>query len=238
MERKELTPHQKKVLGISSIVIFVVFTVCVFVFIGIPLVRTAKNPETFREWIDGMGIWGKLCYVGICFLQVLVAIIPGGPIEIAGGYAFGHVEATVLSTIGLGLGSVTVFLLVRKFGRSLLEVFFSKEKIDELGFLRTNTKRDMIILFLFLIPGTPKDLLCFYCGLTDMPFRFFFFISTFCRIPAAWISSYGGNAMMNKSYTLAIIIAVVIVVLTVLGIIGYRMMVKKHNTHEEKKNED
>ena len=238
MEKKELSSCQKKVIGISSIVIFVVFTVCVFVFIGIPLVRTAKNPENFRNWIGNMGIWGKLCYIGICFLQVLVAIIPGGPIEIAGGYAFGHVEATVLSTIGLGLGSVTVFLLVRRFGRSLLEVFFPKEKIDELGFLRTNTKRDMIILLLFLIPGTPKDLLCFYCGLTDMPFWFFFLISTFCRIPAAWISSIGGSAMMNRSYTLAVIIALLIVVLTLLGIIGYRLMVRKQNRKEEKGSED
>lgn len=230
---KELTGRQKKIIGIASIVIFVLFSAAAFFFVGVPIVKTAKNPQAFRSWIESMGIWGKAAYVGICFLQVLVAIIPGGPIELAGGYAFGHVEATVLSTIGLGLGSVTVFLLVRRFGRSLLEVFFKKEQIEELKFLKTNKRRDVIILILFLAPGTPKDLLCFYCGLTDMPFLLFFLISTFARIPAAWLSSIGGSAMNSKSYTIAVIIAAVIVFMTVLGIAGYRLVVRKHGEERE-----
>ncbi len=232
MER-ELTPRQKKVIGIAAVVIFVLFCVAAFFLVGVPIVKTAENPEVFREWIDGMGMWGKLIYVGICFLQVLVAVIPGGPIELAGGYAFGHTEATVLSTIGLGLGSVAVFLLVRKFGRSLLEVFFSKEKIEELKFLRTTKKRDIIILILFLAPGTPKDLLCFYCGLTDMPFWLFFLIATFARIPAAWLSSIGGSAMSSKSYMLAVVIAALILALTAFGIVGYRLVVRKHGRDNE-----
>lgn len=232
MER-ELSNHQKRVIGVAAVVIFVLFCIAAFFLVGVPIVKTAKNPEVFREWIDAMGMWGKLVYVGICFLQVLVAVIPGGPIELAGGYAFGHVEATVLSTIGLGLGSVVVFLLVRKFGRSLLEVFFSREKIEELKFLKTTKRRDIIILILFLAPGTPKDLLCFYCGLTDMPFWLFFLVATFARIPAAWLSSIGGSAMSSKSYTVAIIIAVMIIALTAIGIVGYRFVVKKHGKADE-----
>lgn len=225
--KRELSKKEQKIIGISSIVIFVVFSVCMLIFIGLPIVRTAKNPDEFRAWIDSMGIWGKLGYIGICFLQVLVAIIPGGPIEVAGGYAFGHVEATVLSTIGLGLGSITVFLLVRKFGIKLLEVFFSKEKIEELDFLKTTKQRDLWILLLFLIPGTPKDLLCFFCGLTDMPLWIFALMSTLGRIPAAWISSVGGSAAGEKSYTIAIVIVVLIIVFTLAGIIAYKKLVKK-----------
>jgi len=233
---KELNKKQQKIIGLAALIIFIIFCFFAFFFIGVPIVKSAKNPEEFRAWIDSMGAWGKLCYVGICFLQVLVAIIPGGPIELAGGYAFGHLDATILSTIGLSLGSITVFLLVRKFGQKLLEVFFSKEKIAELKFLKTNKKRDLIILILFLIPGTPKDLLCFFCGLTDMPFWLFFLLSTFMRIPAAWLSSIGGSAMGTKSYTIAIVIALVIVSLTIIGIVGYKAIVKKHE-RESKKNE-
>ena len=233
---KELNKKQQKIIGIAALIIFIIFCFFAFYFIGVPIVKSAKNPEEFRAWIDSMGAWGKLAYVGICFLQVLVAIIPGGPIELAGGYAFGHLDATILSTIGLSLGSITVFLLVRKFGQKLLEVFFSKEKIAELKFLKTNKKRDLIILILFLIPGTPKDLLCFFCGLTDMPFWLFFVLSTFMRIPAAWLSSIGGSAMGTKSYTIAIVIALVIVSLTIIGIVGYKAIVKKHE-RESKKNE-
>lgn len=231
---KELNKKQQKIIGLVALIIFIIFCFFAFFFIGVPIVKSAKNPEQFRSWIDSMGTWGKLAYVGICFLQVLVAIIPGGPIELAGGYAFGHLEATILSTIGLSLGSITVFLLVRKFGQKLLEVFFSKEKIAELKFLKTNKKRDLIILILFLVPGTPKDLLCFFCGLTDMPFWLFFLLSTFMRIPAAWLSSIGGSAMGSKSYTIAIVIALVIASLTIIGIVGYKAIVKKHEKEGEK----
>ncbi len=233
--KKELTVKEQRIIGISSIVIFIVFSLCMLIFIGIPIVKTAQNPEEFRAWIDSMGVWGKLGYVGICFLQVLVAIIPGGPIEVAGGYAFGHAEATVLSTIGLGLGSLTVFLLVRAFGMKLLEIFFNKEKIEELTFLKTSGKRDLLILLLFLIPGTPKDLLCFFCGLTDMPLWVFTLIAVLGRIPAAWISSIGGSAVGEKSYTIAIIIVVMIVLCTLCGILAYKKIVKKG---KENKNEN
>ena len=231
--KKELGRREQKAIGILSLTLFLLFCLFCSIFVGIPIGKNAKSPEKFRSFIDSLGSWSKLIYVGLCFLQVLVAIIPGGPIEIAGGYAFGGIEATILSTIGLSLGSICVFFLVRKFGQRLLEIFFSKEKITELKFLKTNKKRDIIILLLFLAPGTPKDLLCFFCGLTDMPFSLFFLIATFARIPAALISSIGGSAMGEKSYTLAIIIALVILALSLIGIVFYKKMINKHAFDEK-----
>ena len=60
------------------------------------MVRFAKEPELFRQWIDSLGLWGKAVYVGMCMLQVVVAIIPGEPLEICGGYAFGGVWGSIL----------------------------------------------------------------------------------------------------------------------------------------------
>ncbi len=235
--KRELTKKEQKIIGFLSFLIFVLFSAFALIYIGIPVVKTSRNPEAFRAWILSMGVWGKLGYVGICFLQVLVAIIPGGPIEVAGGYAFGHFDAAVLSTIGLGAGSIAVFLLVRKFGVKLLEVFFDKKKIEDLGFLKTNKGRDLIILFLFLIPGTPKDLLCYFCGLTDMPFWIFFLISVFARIPASWLSSFGGSALGDKSYTLALFIVASIILGTCIGIIAYKKIINK-NKKGEKENDN
>ena len=73
--------------------------------------------EEFRgllkwQWIAGLGLWGKAVYVGMCMLQVVVAIIPGEPLEIAGGYAFGAWQGTALCLAGAMLGSVAVFALL------------------------------------------------------------------------------------------------------------------------------
>ena len=61
-------------------------------FVGKPLIRFIENPDGFRAWVDGHGIWGRVLYVGMVIFQVLVALIPGEPLEIAGGYAFGAWE--------------------------------------------------------------------------------------------------------------------------------------------------
>ena len=189
----ELSPKSQKVLSLTAFLVFLLFSVFLLVVVGIPIVKHAKNPDAFR-------------YVGMNVLQVLVAVIPGGPLEVAGGYAFGHFEAMVLSTIGMGIGSALVFLLVRYFGYRLVEAFFPVQKINELKFLKSYKSRDILISLLFLIPGTPKDLLAYFCGLTEIKFSTFILIATFLRIPAIWASTAGGSAMGDKSYILAIII--------------------------------
>lgn len=236
MEKKkwvDLSKRTQKALSIGAIVVFLLFFFSLLVIVGIPIIKNAKNPEVFRSWIDSMGIWGKLAYVGMNIIQVIVAIIPGGPIEIAGGYAFEHVEATLLCSIGMGIGSILVFLLVRLFGYKLVEVFFSKEKIQELRFLKSFKSRDLLLTILFLIPGTPKDLLSYFCGLTDIPIWKFFLISTFARIPAIWVSSAGGSLLGDKSYAIALLFFALIILCSGIGILIYTRVVNKHKNDEK-----
>ena len=116
-KHRPISPQRKKQLAWTALVIFVLLTAAVCWFVGRPMLRFVSEPEKFRLWVDGHGLWGRVLYVGMCFLQVVVAIIPGEPLEIAGGYAFGAVWGTVLCLIGLFLGSVVIFALVRRFGQ-------------------------------------------------------------------------------------------------------------------------
>ena len=140
--KRTLTEQQKKTLSVLAIVIFVLLSAALAWFVGRPMVRFARQPEQFRAWVDGHGAWGPLAYAAMVFLQVLVAIIPGEPLEIAGGYAFGAWAGTALCLLGAVLGSVTVFALVRRWGRGLVEVFFPADKLEKLHFLlHTSPKR-------------------------------------------------------------------------------------------------
>ena len=167
--KRTLTEQQKKTLSVLAIVIFVLLSAALAWFVGRPMVHFARQPEQFRAWVDGHGAWGPLAYVAMVFLQVLVAIIPGEPLEIAGGYAFGAWAGTALCLLGAVLGSVTVFALVRRWGRGLVEVFFPADKLEKLQFLlHTSPKRTALFWLIFTVPGTPKDLLCYFAGLTDL----------------------------------------------------------------------
>ena len=229
----ELSKKSQKALSITAFLIFILFSLFLFIMVGVPMVKHAKDPEAFRTWIDSMGIWGRIAFIGMNILQVLVAVIPGGPLEVAGGYAFGHFEAMILCTIGMGIGSALVFLLVRYFGYKLVEAFFPVEKINELKFLKSTKSRDILILLLFLIPGTPKDLVAYFCGLTEIKFSTFILIATFARIPGIWGSTAGGSAMGDKSYIAALIIMAIVVDFTFIGILIYSFIVKRNGKKKD-----
>ena len=74
--------------------------------VGGPILRLAADPEAFRQWIAQRQAGGLLLYGGMVFFQVLFAIIPGEPLEIAGGYAFGALWGTVACLAAATLGSV------------------------------------------------------------------------------------------------------------------------------------
>lgn len=125
---KGILRKREKLIGWAAIVIFVVFTAAVCWFVGRPMGNFVSEPEKFRLWVESHGLWSQAAYVGMVFLQVLVAVIPGEPLEISGGYAFGAVQGTVLCMLGAFLGSVVVFAFVRRFGRELVEIFSPRRR--------------------------------------------------------------------------------------------------------------
>ena len=142
----------RKGIWIAAVAVFILFCAVVGWFVGVPMVRLAEDPEAFRLWVEQFGIWGKLAFVAMVIVQVLVALIPGEPLELAAGYAFGAVEGSLLSMAGILFGSWMVFALVRRFGVKLVEVFFSDREIKRLSFLKNPQKTQIIAFLLILIP--------------------------------------------------------------------------------------
>ena len=218
MEKRHFTENQKKLIGGVAIVIFVVFSAAICWFVGKPMVKFVSEPEKFRMWVDSHGLWSQVAYVGMTLLQVLVAVIPGEPLEISGGYAFGAVQGTVLCMLGAFLGSVVVFAFVRRFGRELVEVFFPKEKIESLRFLQSSPKR---------------DLLCYFAGLTDLSWGKWLLICSLGRVPSIITSTVGGNALGGKNYLFAILVFAGTLAVSAIGLLIYRGLCHRH---EKKQN--
>lgn len=222
-----MSEKQKKIVGIAAFAVFLIVCAAVGWFVGRPMIALAKNPDQFRTWVDSYGILGKAAYVGIVILQVIVAFIPGEPLELAGGYAFGWLEGTVLSLLGIIIGSALVFCLVRRFGVKLVEVFFSQDKIKEVAFLKNPKKTRVIAFILMMIPGTPKDFLSYFAGLTQLKLTEWLLIVTVARIPSVITSTVSGGAAGSENYLLAGITLAVTVLLSIAGGIYYRHICKQ-----------
>lgn len=222
-----MTQKHKKTVAAIAFGIFLLFCVLVGYFIGVPMIRLVKAPERFRAWVDGYGLWGRLIFVAMVVLQVVVAFIPGEPIELAAGYAFGFWEGTFLTLAGIVIGSWMVFALVRKFGVMLVEVFFPREKIDRFSFLWDPKKSETLAFLLMLLPGTPKDFLSYFAGLTPLRTKKWLLIVAVARIPSLVTSTATGAAAGVGNYVLSVIMLGITVVLTAAGLLYYRYVCKK-----------
>ncbi len=221
-----LTVKQKRIISLFIILLLIVFTALVTWFIGRPMIRFVSEPHKFRAWVEEHGILGKLVFIGMTAFQVVIALVPGEPLEIGAGYAFGGIEGTVLSVLGTTLGSLIVFGLVRRFGIRLLEVFFDTRKIKELKFMQNEKRLNLITFTVFFLPGTPKDLLTYFVGLTDIKLSKFIFIASIARLPSIVTSTVGGSALGIKDYKAAIIVFAVTIVISLLGWIIYKQICK------------
>lgn len=226
-EKTDKSLIRKRILSSVIIVLFLAVLVVVFIKVGKPLVAFVTDSEQLRAWVDDNWLWSRLAYIGIIMLQIFVAVIPGEPFEIAAGYAFGAVEGTIICLIGSALGGTLVFLLVRKFGVKLVEVFISVEKMNSLKFLQDSKKRDVLIFLLFFIPGTPKDALTYFAGLTKMELKNWIIITTVAKFPAIVTSTVGGNAIGGQNYMFAIIVFAITFILSAVGMVFYNQFTKR-----------
>lgn len=221
-----MTEKHRKLLWMIAVIIFVAFMAAITIFVGKPLIEFAEDPQAFRSWVDSAGIWGRVVFVGIVVLQVLVAFIPGEPIELAAGYAFGFWEGSLLTLAGFILGSWLVFALVRRLGIKLVEVFFDKKKLDELKILNNPKKIKIIAFILMVIPGTPKDMLSYAAGLTKLTLKDWLIIVAVGRIPSLITSTLTGAAAGEENYVLSAIVFAITLLISAAGLLYYRHICK------------
>ena len=223
-ERAQLTEAHKKKIYLFAIVVALLFIAAVGYLVGKPMVDFVREPERFRAWVDSSGFVSRVIFVGMVVFQLVIALIPGEPLEMGAGYAFGAVEGTILCIIGCVVGSALVFLFVRRFGVKLVEVFFPREKIRSLRFLQDSRRLDLLTFIVFFIPGTPKDLLSYFIGLTDMKLGTWLLITAVARIPSIVTSTVTGDALGLKDYQFALIAFGVTLALSLAGILVYRRL--------------
>lgn len=208
---------RERVLGILIMVAAIaVITVLCWILVR-PMLALVRKPEDLRAYINSRGLPGILLFMAAVVLQVFAAVIPGGPFEIAAGYAFGVLPGSLICDVAMTFGSLMVFLLSRRFGMRFVELFFSKEKIASVRFLHTDDKLDYILFLLFLVPGTPKDIISYLVGLTDLSWKRWLFIVAVGRFPCIVLSALSGSALGARRFGIFLVLMLVTAGLTALG---------------------
>lgn len=206
--------------------------ICILAVIGAILLKdyfSAENLDKIQAFVAEHWVIGTLVFMAICAVQVIIALIPGEAVEIAAGVIFGSWEGALICLVGIMTGSVIVILLVRKFGRKFVESLYPREKIDSLPILNDPKKRNAVIALLFFIPGTPKDLITYIVGLTEVSIPMYILLTTVARVPSIIMSTFGGDAFGDGNILKAIIIFGATALISGAGYLVYIIIQKKMN---------
>jgi uncharacterized membrane protein YdjX (TVP38/TMEM64 family) len=174
--------------------------------LGERLGKFYTTKESFSQFLISLGSYSPIFFVLLQGLQVVISPIPGELTGIVGGYIYGATLGFILSTLGLTLGSWAAFELARILGRPFVEKFVSEDLLKKFEFLTTDTGVTICFL-LFLIPGFPKDVLCYLLGLSRMRRSTFLVLSTLGRMPGTFLLTMQGASLRNEQYHTAVAIA-------------------------------
>ena len=178
-----------------------------------------SSSENIQRTVEGWGVAAPLAFVALQFVQVVVFVIPGEVPQIAGGFLFGLARGTLYSVVGILLGSSFNFGLARLLGVPFVRTLFKDKQLKKFEKITDSPRAQIAFFLLFVIPGIPKDILCYVAGLTSMRFAGFLLISTVGRLPGIIGSAAMGDAAASSRWVLAGIIMAVAAVLFVLGLV-------------------
>lgn len=223
--------RRRQWFGALSLLLFAVVFLLLTLFFTKILAPYLKSTEELRSFLDSYGWKGYLILLGLQCLQVFIALIPGEVVELGAGYAYGAIEGTLICLVGVAVSSALIFLLVKKVGVTLVEIFFPREKIQQLRFINSENKLKRVVFLLFFIPGTPKDILTYFIGLTDMRLSDFLLITLTARIPSLVSSTISGQMLGDKQFLTAGIVYAATAAVSIIGYLCYKRLL----LHRQKK---
>ena len=208
----------KRIAALIAFPLFLVGTIVVVLVFREDIWRVFTSAERIQEAVSNLGVSAPLGFIAIQFVQVVIFIIPGEIPQVAGGYLFGMWLGSVYSIIGIIAGSAFNFYLARILGVPFVQTLFKRETVAKFDKITHSTRAQIAFFLLFVIPGIPKDSLCYVAGLSALRFPAFLLITTVGRLPGIIGSAAMGNAAASRQWILAIIIFSIATILFVVGL--------------------
>lgn len=227
MEDARKTLIKKRIAVIVGLLALTAGLAAFCILYGPELLAFVADAPRFRAWVDETGPLSRVVFVLANMTQIVFAFLPGEPLELGAGYAFGFWEGTLWCLVASALGTAAVMLLVRTFGMRIVGLFFSPEKITSMKWLQDSRRFELLLFLCFLIPGTPKDLLTYVAGLGTSSVGRIVALTTVGRIPSVITSTLAAGAFGDGNYLGAAAIAVLTLALAGIGVVAYRKLAFK-----------
>ena len=238
-EKKKLTKAKKVLIIINSIALLFIIGLIVFLCIyfkdDIKLLADDEGKEVFMQKIEDAGVFGVLILLITQILQVVVAFIPSEVVEFVAGAMYGAFFGMLICLLGLILATFIIYGLVKWFGKPFFDLNVNQKQSSKLQFLHDPDRSLLILFFIFLIPGIPKDIFIYFIPFTKIKLSKFILVSSIARIPSILSSTFVGAAVFDENYIVAMIVMGLIFIFSVLGLIFNKKIYEWLNTIKQKR---
>ena len=178
--------------------------------------------EKLVEEIRNAGSLGVLMLLGLQFLQIVVAFIPGEVVQVAAGMMYGPWLGALIIIAGCVGSSAFIYWLVHKLGAPFVQAMVPEKFLNRLNDFESSGKLNVVVFVLFLIPGLPKDTFTYIVPLTRMRMGTFLILSNVARIPGVVLSTYAANGIMEGNILTSVLLFLVAAGLACIGLYAGR----------------
>ncbi|MCK5706413.1 MAG: TVP38/TMEM64 family protein [Candidatus Aureabacteria bacterium] len=213
----------KLLLALSLIaIVFILFRVFDIDFSNV-------SEEEFKNWVEGMGVWGPIVYIIVYLLRPLI-LFPAGVLSAAAGIIWGTWLGFFYLQIAANISSTAEFLFARYFARNAIEKKFGErikaldEKIEKHGFLT--------VLLIRLIPNVAWDIQNLSLGLTKVSFRDYFIATLIGIMPGSFAFVFFGSSLIKVLFDPKNIVYIIIAVLVFVGVYFLQKFLRKKHSQD------
>ena len=183
-------------IKLAVTLVLIVAAVFLLKHFGVFQYLSLDNMARLKEWILGFGALGPVIYI-LLWVAACIFFLPGLPVALLGGVAFGPLLGTALTSVGSVLGATAAFLVARYAARSMVEGWVEGNdqfrKIDE-GVRKQGWRMLMITR---LVPVFPFNLQNYAYGLTNIRLGTYVVVSFLCMLPGSAAFCFAGGSLTS-----------------------------------------
>lgn len=203
---------------IAAFPVFILAVLALAWYLREPLTFVFRTPQALAAWIDERQRLGAAIYILVQVFQVAIFIVPGEVVQIAGGYLFGIWLGSLYSVLGIAAGASINFVVGRFLGEPFVRTVLGPARMARLERVSHSARARLGFFLLFVIPGIPKDILCYFGGISPMRYVVFMALSMSGRLPAIVGSAVMGGAAREGAWILSGVLFGLALTLLVLGL--------------------
>ncbi len=206
---------------ITAYAMLLVFGAIAYALLASGFLEIARDEGSLKAYLERSGRWMSFAFAALQFLQVVLLPIPSTVTVVAGAALFGAFKGSLLSLVGIVIGSLVAFFIGRFAGQRVVAWLVGKDTLDK-WLKKIKGKDKLILTAMFLLPAFPDDVLCFVAGISSMSIWFFLAVILISRIIAIFTTSYSVAIIPFSTWWGILIWAVLFVLVVVLFVFLYK----------------